>query len=149
MRKVSLERYYFVLYDGALTLQTSKMTLNPFCDKTLQWFLPTPDCYSAYPVDVAGETRKASRLSESVFSHGSDAGRAQTLAPHHEPQAKGRRCAAQIPMAVWRGPGKYIMVRKHPHRFQAQRFMYLAQIPIWWKLGNLHEGFFVRFWYVW
>ena len=35
MRKVSLERYYFVLYVGALTLKMSKMTLNPFCDKTL------------------------------------------------------------------------------------------------------------------
>ena len=36
MRKVSLERYYFVLYNGALTLKISKMALNPFCDKTLQ-----------------------------------------------------------------------------------------------------------------
>ena len=36
MRKVSLERYYFVLYDGALTLKMSKMALNSFCDKTLQ-----------------------------------------------------------------------------------------------------------------
>ena len=31
MRKVSLARYYFVLYNGALTLKIS----NPFCDKTL------------------------------------------------------------------------------------------------------------------
>ena len=36
MRKVSLEWYYFVLYDGALTLKMSKMALNPFCDETLQ-----------------------------------------------------------------------------------------------------------------
>ena len=35
MRKVSLEKYYFVLYNGALTLKISKMVLNPFCDKTL------------------------------------------------------------------------------------------------------------------
>ena len=35
MRKVSLERYYFLLYDGALTLEMSKMALNSFCDKTL------------------------------------------------------------------------------------------------------------------
>ena len=35
MRKVSLERYYLVLYDGALTLKISKMALNSFCDKTL------------------------------------------------------------------------------------------------------------------
>ena len=35
MRKVSLERYYFVLYDGALTLKMSKMALNSFCDETL------------------------------------------------------------------------------------------------------------------
>ena len=35
MKKVSLERYYFVLYNGALTLKISKMALNPFCDKTL------------------------------------------------------------------------------------------------------------------
>ena len=33
MRKVSLERYYFVLYDSALTLKMSKMALNSFCDK--------------------------------------------------------------------------------------------------------------------
>ena len=37
MRKVSLERYYFVLYDGALTLKMSKMALNSFCDKTLHY----------------------------------------------------------------------------------------------------------------
>ena len=36
MSNVSLERYYFVLYDGALTLKISKMALNAFCDKTLQ-----------------------------------------------------------------------------------------------------------------
>ena len=36
MSNVSLERYYFVLYDGALTLKMSKMALNVFCDKTLQ-----------------------------------------------------------------------------------------------------------------
>ena len=35
MSNVSLERYYFVLYDGALTLKMSKMPLNAFCDKTL------------------------------------------------------------------------------------------------------------------
>ena len=35
MSKVSLERYYFVLYDGVLTLKMSKMALNLFCDKTL------------------------------------------------------------------------------------------------------------------
>ena len=36
MSNVSLERYYVVLYDGALTLKMSKMALNAFCDKTLQ-----------------------------------------------------------------------------------------------------------------
>ena len=36
MRKVSLERYYFVLYNEALTLKMSIMALNRFCDKTLQ-----------------------------------------------------------------------------------------------------------------
>ena len=35
MSNVSLERYYFVLYDGALTLKMSKMALNAFCDKIL------------------------------------------------------------------------------------------------------------------
>ena len=35
MSNVSLERYYFVLYFGALTLKMSKMALNAFCDKTL------------------------------------------------------------------------------------------------------------------
>ena len=35
MSNVSLERYYFVLYDGALTLKMSKMALNALCDKTL------------------------------------------------------------------------------------------------------------------
>ena len=38
MRKVSLERYYFVLYHGVLTLKMSKMALNLFCDKTLHIF---------------------------------------------------------------------------------------------------------------
>ena len=38
MSNVSLERYYFVLYDGALTLKMSKMALNAFCDKTLHMF---------------------------------------------------------------------------------------------------------------
>ena len=37
MSNVSLERYYFVLYDGALTLKMSKMVLNAFCDKTLHF----------------------------------------------------------------------------------------------------------------
>ena len=35
MRKVSLERYYFVLYDCALTSKISKMALKSFCDKTI------------------------------------------------------------------------------------------------------------------
>ena len=35
MKKVSLELYYFVLYDGALSLNMSKMALNLFCDGTL------------------------------------------------------------------------------------------------------------------
>ena len=39
MSNVSLERYYFVLYDGALTLKMSKMVLNAFCDKTLHILL--------------------------------------------------------------------------------------------------------------
>ena len=38
MSNVSLERYYFVLYDGALTLKMSKMALNAFCDKTLHMY---------------------------------------------------------------------------------------------------------------
>ena len=39
MSNVSLERYYFVLYDhGALTLKMSKMALNAICDTTLQIF---------------------------------------------------------------------------------------------------------------
>ena len=36
MRKVSLEGYYFVLYDCALTSKMPKMALKSFCDKTLQ-----------------------------------------------------------------------------------------------------------------
>ena len=39
MRKVSLERYYFVLYDGALTFKMSKMALKSFCDKILHLYL--------------------------------------------------------------------------------------------------------------
>ena len=35
MRKVSLERYYFVVYDGALTFKMPKMALNSYCDKIL------------------------------------------------------------------------------------------------------------------
>ena len=38
MRKVSLERYYFVLYDCALTSKISKMALKSFCDKTLHMY---------------------------------------------------------------------------------------------------------------
>ena len=44
MSNVSLERYYFVLYDGALTLKMSKMALNAFCDKTLHVFLCNTQC---------------------------------------------------------------------------------------------------------
>ena len=44
MRKVWLERYYFVLYDGALTLKMSKMALNPFCDKTLHFLIMLQLC---------------------------------------------------------------------------------------------------------
>ena len=39
MRKVSLERYYFVLYDCALTSKISKMALKSFCDKSLHIYL--------------------------------------------------------------------------------------------------------------
>ena len=41
MRKVSLERYYFVLYDYALTSKISKMALKSFCDKTLHMYIKT------------------------------------------------------------------------------------------------------------
>ena len=34
MKKVSLERYYFILYNGVLTLKTVKMALYPFCHKS-------------------------------------------------------------------------------------------------------------------
>ena len=43
MRTVSLERYYFVLYDRALTLKMSKMVLNLFCDKTLHMYFSNLD----------------------------------------------------------------------------------------------------------
>ena len=39
MRKVSLVRYYFVLYDCALTSKISKMALKSFCDKTLHNYI--------------------------------------------------------------------------------------------------------------
>ena len=39
MSNVSLERYYFVLSDGALTSEMSKMAFIAFCDKTLQFFV--------------------------------------------------------------------------------------------------------------
>ena len=39
MRKVSLEMYYFVLYDCAITSQMSKMALKSFCDKTLHIYI--------------------------------------------------------------------------------------------------------------
>ena len=39
MSNVSLEMYYFVSYDGALTLKMSKMALNAFCDKTVHIIL--------------------------------------------------------------------------------------------------------------
>ena len=39
MSNVSLKRYYYyVLSDGALTSEMSKMALNAFCDETLQLF---------------------------------------------------------------------------------------------------------------
>ena len=44
MSNVSLERYYFVLYDGALTLKMSKMALNAFCDKTLHMIFYSECC---------------------------------------------------------------------------------------------------------
>ena len=44
MSNVSLERYYFVLYNGALTIKMSKMALNAFCDKTLHLFFPNFKC---------------------------------------------------------------------------------------------------------
>ena len=46
MSNVSLERYYFVVYDGALTLKMSKMALNAFCDKTLQIILCSCKCFT-------------------------------------------------------------------------------------------------------
>ena len=45
MSNVSLERYYFVLYDGALTLKMSKMALKAFCDKTLHIFKVSASCW--------------------------------------------------------------------------------------------------------
>ena len=39
MSNVSLEMYYFVSYDGALTLKISKMALNAFCHKTLHIYI--------------------------------------------------------------------------------------------------------------
>ena len=39
MSNVSLERYYFVLSDGALTTEMSKMALYTFCDETLHILL--------------------------------------------------------------------------------------------------------------
>ena len=38
MRNVSLDRYYFVLYDCALTKKMSKIALKSFCDKTLHTY---------------------------------------------------------------------------------------------------------------
>ena len=40
MTKISLERYYFVLYDCALTSKMSKMALKSLCDKTLHMLIP-------------------------------------------------------------------------------------------------------------
>ena len=48
MRKVSLERYYFVLCDGALTLEMYKIALNPFCDETLNSILVKYSCLHHY-----------------------------------------------------------------------------------------------------
>ena len=44
MKKVSLERFYFVLYDGALTLKMLEMALDPFCNKTLHMVLAGKLC---------------------------------------------------------------------------------------------------------
>ena len=40
MRKVSLELYYFVLYDGALTLKMSKWRLTRFAIKLFIYLDP-------------------------------------------------------------------------------------------------------------
>ena len=50
MRKVSLERYYFVLYDCALTSKISKMVLKSFCDKALHIYVLKPQ--SKYDISV-------------------------------------------------------------------------------------------------
>ena len=44
MRKVSLALYYFVLYDGALTLKMSKWRLTRFAIKTLH-IISGPRCW--------------------------------------------------------------------------------------------------------
>ena len=62
MRKVSLERYYFVLCDGALTLNMSKMALNSFCDKILHIYF--------IAITFTMNLRR-SMLITSVFYHGS------------------------------------------------------------------------------
>ena len=48
MRKVSLERYYFVSYDDALTLKISKMALSSFCNKTLHMYIWLPQWEHAF-----------------------------------------------------------------------------------------------------
>ena len=72
MSNVSLERYYFVLYDGALTLKMSKMALNAFCDKTsstalypisLPSSLPPPP----HPMTYSGIGQKKLLASQIVF----------------------------------------------------------------------------------
>ena len=67
MSNVSLERYYFVLYDGALTLKMSKMALNAFCDKTLHIYLQ----YSYYLEYMHPSSRKLPLTSRPMKDHSS------------------------------------------------------------------------------
>ena len=74
MSNVSLERYYFVLYDGALTLKMSKMALNAFCDKTLHMLLYTkfegiPSNYKRLQLRSLKKNKKNLQVSSFFYFH--------------------------------------------------------------------------------
>ena len=56
MSNVSLERFYFVLYDGALTLKMSNMALNAFCDKTLHIYIKQNCTHKELQIQEFGST---------------------------------------------------------------------------------------------
>ena len=57
MDYVSFERHYFVLYNGVLTFELSKMALNPFCDEIIHLYINRVVNYARCFVCIQQEMR--------------------------------------------------------------------------------------------